>query len=158
MIEVFKVINNIPEEKPVRTLTKKDLAKLLKVEEANMKFSLMDFKIQPNGHVYILDAYNHIIILSINTAYDWVFVDWIQTPYAAISYAFDFNYRLRTNGGKDQHLVVVYKNQMNVYKNNVQENGYTLPFTVTYGDKVFISQKFIVLVDADKTPYLYSSE
>jgi len=69
----------------------------------------MDFSVEPNGDIYILDAYNGIYVLTINNGMEWVFKDWITTPFVAMAYAFDFNYLLKNDGTYQKHLIVVYE-------------------------------------------------
>lgn len=49
---------------PVAILTNAVLAKLLGIDESKLEFSLVDFKIEANGRINILDAYNGLYVVS----------------------------------------------------------------------------------------------
>lgn len=74
-LEVFRIINQIePEETPVLILKKSTLASMVGADPATFQFSLIDFSVEPNGDIYILDALNGIYVVTINAGLEWVFV------------------------------------------------------------------------------------
>lgn len=108
-IEVFRITGVTPSEKATLILDKNTLAGFVKRDPATFKFTLIDFQVEPNGDIYILDAYNGVFILTINAGMEWVYKDWIAAPYVALAYAFDFNYLLLADGTYQKHLVMVYE-------------------------------------------------
>lgn len=108
IVEVFKVDANNVITDTLHHLDKSVIADDVNApDHENFKFQLVDFKIQTNGDIYILDAANGIYVYRLTSVGNWVFKEWIQTM-AGTAYAFDFNYRLNADGSYYKHLVVLY--------------------------------------------------
>ncbi|CAD8127035.1 unnamed protein product [Paramecium sonneborni] len=159
-LEVYKFDNkfNLTNPSPVAVLTKKVLANLLGTSEAQQKFYLVDFQLEPDGSIYVLDAFNGVYVLYFESAnLEWKLKNHINPPYLTPCFGFDFNYLEGSNGNITYHLVLVFKNSVNFYENDVQKFSIKTPNITSYKNlQVQMSQYYLVL-RIDTYLHLYHS-
>ncbi|CAD8135600.1 unnamed protein product [Paramecium octaurelia] len=160
-LEVYRFDNKfqLSNPAPVAVLTKTVLAKLLGTSETTQKFYLIDFQLEPNGDIYVLDAFNGVYVLYFESAQlEWKLKTHIRPPYLTPCYGFDFNYLIGAEGNVTQHLVLVFENSVNFYENDLQKFSIKTPNVTSYRNlSVQMSQLFLVL-KIDTYLYIYHSD
>ncbi|CAD8054081.1 unnamed protein product [Paramecium sonneborni] len=158
-LEVYKFSNKKFSSTPVAYLTKIELAALLGTDPTKQKFSIIDFQLEPNGDIYVLDGENGVYVLKFTSqALEWKLKEHISFPYITKSYGFDFNYLVNNDGTTTRHLVIVFKDKANFYENGVMKFGIKLPENANYGRiQVQMSQYFLIL-KLDNVVYVYHSD
>lgn len=76
-------------------------------DKDNFKFTLIDFKIMPNGDIYVLDAYNGIYIYFVNSKSELKFKKKIDIG-MGLAYAFDVNNKIDKEGINHVHIAIVF--------------------------------------------------
>ncbi|CAD8136573.1 unnamed protein product [Paramecium octaurelia] len=122
-----------------------------------VNFTLIDFKVMPNGQVYILDQTEGIYVYKVTEEGDWKYVKTLQYNGKVKAYAFDVNNRLLEDGNSYLHIAIVYEQNIMTYLNDRMERGFRLPFTATYTAQVSLSQQYVVVVN-EQILYLYNTE
>ncbi|CAD8043968.1 unnamed protein product [Paramecium primaurelia] len=157
-LEVYRFDNKfqLSNPAPVAVLTKKVLANLLGTSEETQKFYLIDFQLEPNGDIYVLDAFNGVYVLYFESAnLEWKLRTHIKPPYLTPCYGFDFNYLQGEEGNVTNHLVLVFENSVNFYENNLQKFSIKTPNVTSYKNlQVQMSQQYLVL-RIDTYLYIY---
>ncbi|CAD8142567.1 unnamed protein product [Paramecium octaurelia] len=131
-----------------------DKTKISADTKQTVNFTLIDFKVQPNGDVYILDADQGIYVYKVTEDGQWVYAKTIQTLNQK-AYAFDVVDLLNDDGYSELALVVLYESNLLVTVASVQRNGYNLPFKASLPVSVSFSDKYVVVVH-QQTLYLYN--
>ncbi|CAD8204678.1 unnamed protein product [Paramecium pentaurelia] len=153
-LEVFLIdIKSEVDQKYVAMLNVTILKTLLPEPVEN--FSLIDFQVEPNGELYVLDAFNGVYVLELTNTNQFKLLQHFENPSKEQIYAFDFNYLGNPDGTYTQHLVLAYKNKVVVFENFSQKFTFQLPHQAVYGElKLSMSQEFLVIVQKQGT-YLY---
>ncbi|CAD8054095.1 unnamed protein product [Paramecium sonneborni] len=123
----------------------------------SVNFTLIDFKIMPNGRVYILDQTEGIYVYKVTEDGDWKYDSTLQLNGKAKAYAFDVNNRLLEDGDSYLHIAILYESNLMTFINDRMQRGFRLPFTATYPASVSLSQQYAVIVHF-QTIYLYNTE
>ncbi|CAD8135596.1 unnamed protein product [Paramecium octaurelia] len=141
-----------------------DKTKISADTKQTVNFTLIDFKVQPNGDVYILDADQGIYVYQVTEDGQWVYVKTIQTLNQK-AYAFDVVEMLNEDGFSELALTVLYESNLLITVASAQRNGYNLPFKASFPVSVSFSDKYVVVVHQQqlylynmKLPYLLHSE
>ncbi|CAD8145894.1 unnamed protein product [Paramecium pentaurelia] len=158
-LEVYKYSNKKFSSTPVAYLTKVELAALLGTNSTTQKFAIMDFQLEPNGDIYVLDGENGVYVLQFTSqALEWKLKEHISFPYVTKSYGFDFNYLINNDGTITRHMVLVFKDKANFYENGVMKFGIKLPENANYGRvQVQMSQYYLIL-KLDTVVHVYHSD
>ncbi|CAK68655.1 unnamed protein product (macronuclear) [Paramecium tetraurelia] len=156
-LEVFLLNPKSEEDQKYVAMLNTTILKTLLPEPVD-KFSLIDFQVEPNGELYVLDAFNGVYVLKLTNANQFQLRQHFENPSKEQIYAFDFNYLSNPDGSYTQHLVLAYKNKVVVYENFNQKFTFQLPHPAVYGElRLSMSQQFLVIVQKQGT-YLYHIE
>lgn len=96
-----------------RNLLIKDL-QIKAEDQENFKFKMIDFKIMPNGDIYVLDAQNGIYIYFVTSRSEFKFKRKIEIG-ADLAYAFDVNNKIDLEGNNHVHIAVVHQKSVVEY-------------------------------------------
>ncbi|CAD8123508.1 unnamed protein product [Paramecium sonneborni] len=153
-LEVFLIdFKSEDDQKYIAMLNTTLLTKLLPQPVDN--FTLIDFQIEPNGELYVLDAFHGVYVLQITNTNQFKLLQHFENPTKEQIYAFDFNYLGNPDGTYTQHLVLAYKNKVVVFENFIQKQIFQLPHPAVYGElRLSMSQEFLVIIQKQGT-YLY---
>ncbi|CAK84004.1 unnamed protein product (macronuclear) [Paramecium tetraurelia] len=121
-----------------------------------MSFSLIDFKVFPNGLVYILTARDGVYILEFLGNGEFGFIDRIVTSKDQ-AYEFDVDYLLQEDGTVKEVIAIMYNDYIQIVEGKVPVNTYILEFTAAYPATLVISQQFLIIQQKGVT-YLFSTE
>ncbi|CAD8138370.1 unnamed protein product [Paramecium pentaurelia] len=125
--------------------------------QKTVNFTLIDFKIMPNGRVYILDQTEGIYVYKVTEEGDWKYVQTLSYNGKVKAYAFDVNNRLLEDGNSELHIAILYESNLMTFLNDRIERGFRLSFQATYPAQVSLSQQYAVIVH-QQTLYLYNTE
>ncbi|CAK81141.1 unnamed protein product (macronuclear) [Paramecium tetraurelia] len=140
----------------VNQLTARDIGTLLKVDDPfKYKFSLIDFDIFSDGKLYILTAFDGIIILQIDQALGFTLIDRIQL-YNDVR-EFDVGHFLSEDGSLVETIGVLFQSKAEVYENRIFKNSYSLDFASQYTTLLKISQELLIIQNKGKT-YLINTQ
>ncbi|CAD8043970.1 unnamed protein product [Paramecium primaurelia] len=131
-----------------------DKTKISEDTKQTVNFTLIDFKVQPNGDVYILDADWGIYLYKVTEEGQWVYVKTIQTLNQK-AYGFDVVEMLNEDGYYELAIAVLYESNLLITVASVQKNGYNLPFKASFPVTVSFSDKYVVVVHQQRL-YLYN--
>ncbi|CAD8094162.1 unnamed protein product [Paramecium primaurelia] len=119
-------------------------------------FQLIDFKVFPNGLIYILTAKDGIYVLEFQGNGEFGFIERIVTSKDQ-AYEFDVDYLLQDDGTVKEVIAILYNDYIQVVEGKVPINNYILEFTASYPASLVISQQFIIIQQKGVT-YLFSTE
>ncbi|CAD8046367.1 unnamed protein product [Paramecium sonneborni] len=131
-----------------------DKTKISADTKQDVNFTLIDFKIQPNGDVYILDADQGIYLYRVTEDGQWVYVKTIQTLNQK-AYGFDVVEMLNQDGYSELAIAILYESNLIISVASVQKNGYHLPFKASFPVTVSFSDQYVVLIHSQRL-YLYN--
>ncbi|CAD8206248.1 unnamed protein product [Paramecium pentaurelia] len=140
-IEVFQFTSKFTllKNTPVAILTNAVLAKLLGIDE--------DFKIEANGRVNILDAYNGFYVVSFKQKFlEWNLEDFINISYKSLCFGFDIHNSFNKDGTLTKKVVFVYQNTLVLLENGLQSFQLLIPKIDWYNAfQIKLSQQYIIL-------------
>ncbi|CAD8123506.1 unnamed protein product [Paramecium sonneborni] len=119
-------------------------------------FSLIDFKVFPNGLIYILTAKDGIYVLEFLGNGEFAFVERIVTSKDQ-AYEFDVDYLLQEDGTIKEVIAILYNDYVQVVEGKKPINNYILDFSASYPATLVISQQFLI-IQQKGTTYLFSTE
>ncbi|CAD8204674.1 unnamed protein product [Paramecium pentaurelia] len=160
---IIDLLKNNAQNEIVETdkhLDKKQLIQDLGIkpeDQENFKFTLIDFKIMPNGDIYILDAYNGIYIYFVNSKFEFKFKRKIDVG-TDLAYAFDVNNKIDYEGINHVHIAVVHQKSVIEYIDGIQKGGWLDAFEAKHPSFIFASQQFLIVNPGGNTFYIYNSD
>ncbi|CAK68653.1 unnamed protein product (macronuclear) [Paramecium tetraurelia] len=139
-----------------RNLLIKDL-QIKAEDQENFKFKMIDFKIMPNGDIYVLDAQNGIYIYFVTSRSEFKFKRKIEIG-ADLAYAFDVNNKIDLEGNNHVHIAVVHQKSVVEYIDGQQTGGWLDAFDAKHPAFIFASQQFLIVNPGGNTFYIYNSD
>ncbi|CAD8182292.1 unnamed protein product [Paramecium octaurelia] len=147
VIEIF----NASTLKLIDSLNSFIIGTLLEVDDPfDYEFSLIDFELFADGKLYILTAFDGIIILQMDQWYEFSLVGKIELLNDARE--FDVSHFISEDGSVQETIGVLFtNNRAEIYENRNFRSSYTLDFIPVYSTVLKISQELLIIQNKGKT-------
>ncbi|CAD8212436.1 unnamed protein product [Paramecium pentaurelia] len=134
----------------IDTLTAFTIGTLLEIDDPfDYEFNLIDFELFADGRLYILTAFDGIIILQMDQWLGFTLIDRIELLSDARE--FDVGHFISSDGSIQEVIGVLFTNKAEIYENRIFKYSYDLDFTPVYTTLLKISQELLIIQNKGKT-------
>ncbi|CAD8102846.1 unnamed protein product [Paramecium sonneborni] len=133
------------------TINRFVIGTLLEVDDPyEYKFSLIDFELFADGKLYILTAFDGIIILQLDQWFGLTLIGRIELLNDPRE--FNVGHFISSDGSIQEVIGVLFTNmQAEIYQNRIFQSSYQLDFTPIYTTLLKISQELLIIQNKGKT-------